>query len=79
MMKVTMMFQGNLGYGHDQVNGMTLGELKEAVEMAICDWGEDAEVVLEQTNNGHGANFGKLYGPLDLFQAADEDEDEDEE
>ena len=75
-MKLTMMFQGNLGYGPDQVNGMSLEELKEAVEMAICDYGEDAEVVLEQTNNGHGANFGKLYSFSELFQAADEDEDE---
>lgn len=60
-MKVLLNAEGNLGYGSDQIDGsMTLGCLLEAVQNAIIDWGEDAEVVLHQTNNGYGANFGRL-------------------
>lgn len=59
--KVLLRAESNLGYGADQVDsGMTLGALLEAVQTAVDEWGEDAEVVLFQTNNRYGANFGKL-------------------
>lgn len=59
-MKVLLRHQGNLGYGCDQVQGMTLGELLEAVQDAVDEFGEDTEVVTFQTNNGRGANFGSI-------------------
>lgn len=45
----------NLGYGADQVDGMKLCCLLEAVQTAIAEWGADTEVVLHQTNNRYGA------------------------
>lgn len=76
-MRVLMSHQGHLGYGADQIeNPITLGELLEAVQDAVSDWGEDAEVVVQETNNGHGANYGRLYRQMDLFSLAEEDEDE---
>lgn len=59
-MKALLNVEGNLGYGPDQVRGMTLGELLEAVQTAVNEWGEDTEVVLHQVNNQYGANFGRL-------------------
>lgn len=74
-MRILMNHQGNLGYGPDQIDSpITLSELLETVQEAIIEWGEDAEVVLLQTNNGHGANYGRLYSGMDLFSAEDYDE-----
>lgn len=80
-MSATVLFrhEGNLGYGADQVRAnMTLGELLEAVQEAIVEWGEDANVVTYQTNNRYGANYGSLSG-YDLFAAANNDDDEEDE
>jgi hypothetical protein len=74
-MKVLLNHEGNLGYGPDQVQGMTLGDLLAAVEEAVTEWGEDAEVVLQQTNNRYGACFGHL-NRWDTFAYPDADEDE---
>lgn len=80
--RVLLRAEGNLGYAADQVEGsvMTLADLLAEVEQAICEWGEDAEVVLHQTNNQYGANYGKL-DRWDLFDAApsDDEDEEDEE
>lgn len=59
-MKINMNHSGNGGYAPDQVNGMTLGALLEAVQEAIVEWGEDAEVVLHQVNNQYGASYGSF-------------------
>jgi hypothetical protein len=68
-MKVLMNHQGNLGYSAEQIEqSMTLAELLEAVTDAIDQWGDDAEVVMFQTNNGNGANFGKLHD--EMFEPA---------
>lgn len=77
--RVLLRAEGNLGYGADQIEGavMTLLDLQNAVEQAVYAYGEDAEVVLFQTNNRYGANFGRL-DRWDLF-AEPETEDEDEE
>lgn len=76
-MKLRMNHSGNRGYGADQVTGISLADLLEQVQDAIIEWGEDAEVVTFQTNNGHGANFGVLHTGHDLFEA-DESEEEDD-
>lgn len=75
-MKVLMHMEGNCGYGADQVEGMTLGDLLESVKEAVTEWGEDAEVVLLQINNRYGANFGR-FASYDLFRTPD-DNDNDE-
>lgn len=75
--KVLLNVESNLGYGADQVKGMTLADLLEAVEMAIEDWGADTEVVLHQTNNRYGANFGTVH-QWDTFSSSEADRDEDE-
>ena len=74
-MKVTLQHEGNLGYGSDQVKGMTLGDLLEAVQDAVTEWGEDTEVVAFQTNNTYGASYGTL-SRWETFRAADDEEDD---
>ena len=71
---VQMHFAGNRGYTAGQIdNKMTLGDLLAAVQEAVDEWGEDAELVLHQTNNGRGANYGALAATYDLFSTPDED------
>lgn len=71
--RVLIGHQGNLGYAPDQIDtSFTLGDLLEAVQEAVEEWGEDAIVVTHQTNNGRGANYGSLYVPA-LFSPDDED------
>lgn len=78
-MRVQMNHEGNRGYGADQIESpMTLAELLEQVQEAVTEWGEDAEVVTFQSNNGRGANFGRLQSGYGLFESAEE-EDEGEE
>ncbi|WAB10112.1 hypothetical protein SEA_GRAVAILLIA_2 [Mycobacterium phage Gravaillia] len=75
-MKVLLNHTGNRGYGADQVTGIiTLADLRAAVDEAIEEWGEDAEVVTYQTNNGRGANYGTLDDAAELFTAAEDDDD----
>lgn len=58
---VKLQFEGNLGYSADQVSTRTtLGDLLEQLQDAVERFGEDATLVLFQTNNRYGANFGKL-------------------
>ena len=77
--KVLIRAESNLGYGVDDVEGnsVTLECLLKAVKTAIEEWGEQAEVVLFQTNNRYGANYGRL-SQWDIFAAAEGDEDEEE-
>lgn len=72
-MKALLNVESNLGYGADQVQGMTLGELLEAVQTAVDEWGEDTEVVLHQTNNRYGANYGTI-SQWDTFTAPEPDD-----
>lgn len=72
-MKALLNVESNLGYGADQVRGMTLGELLEAVQTAVDEWGEDTEVVLHQTNNRYGANYGTI-SQWDTFTAPEPDD-----
>ena len=74
--QIVMNFNGNQGYAPDQINSkVTLADLLEQVQEAIHEWGEDAEVVLHQMNNGHGANYGSLAGGYDLFDGTEEDDE----
>ncbi len=59
---VRLNFQGNLAYDADSVPGPTLslGELLGDLQDAIEKWGEDAELATFQTNNGTGANWGRI-------------------
>ena len=69
--KVLFAIEGNLGYAADQVSGMTLAELLNAVEAAVDEFGADAEVVVHQTNNRYGANFGRIDPYADMFTPAE--------
>lgn len=73
--RIQMNIEGNLGYGPDQINNpVTLADLLAEIEEAIVEWGEDAEVVLNQTNNGRGANYGRLSA-YELFEGPEDDRD----
>lgn len=74
--RIQMNVESNLGYAPDQIDRpVTLADILEQVQDAIAEWGEDAEVVLHQTNNGYGANYGRLHGGYDLFDGPEDDED----
>ena len=76
-MKVQLNFSGNMGYGADQVSSLSLADLRSAIEEAIEEFGEDADVVMYQVNNGRGANYGEFCGPVwELFSAVDGEDDE---
>lgn len=75
MARIKMRFEGNIAYTADDAAGMTLADLLEQVQDAITEWGEDAEVVLHQTNNGRGANYGQLAG-WPLFASMDGEDEE---
>lgn len=76
--RISLNVESNLGYGADQIDSpITLADLLEQVQSAIEEWGEDAEVVVYQSNNAYGANYGRLSGGYDLFDTPDNfDEDE---
>lgn len=71
---VRLNFQGNLAYDADSVPGPTLslGELLGDLQDAIEKYGEDAELATFQTNNGTGANWGRIS--TNPFTAAAETE-----
>lgn len=72
-MRIKMNVEGNLGYGADQIERpMSLGDLLEAVQEAVDEWGEDAEVVLHQQNNQYGANYGRIV-QWGAFEGDDEE------
>lgn len=74
--RVNLSIESNLGYSADQIERpMNLGDLLEAVQDAIDEWGEDAEVVIHQINNRYGANFGRIVS-YDVFGSDDEDSDD---
>lgn len=74
--RIQMNVESNLGYAPDQIDQtITLADLLNQVQSAINEWGADAEVVLHQTNNAYGANYGRLLGGYDLFDGLEEDED----
>lgn len=76
--RIQMNVESNLGYAPDQIaRPISLRDLLEQVESAIFEWGEDAEVVLHQSNNGYGANYGRLHRGYDLFDGSEDDEAED--
>lgn len=71
--RIQMNIEGNLGYAPDQIDRtITLADLLAQVQEAIEEWGEDTEVVLHQSNNGSGANYGSLSQYMDLFSGTDE-------
>lgn len=79
--RISLNVEGNLGYGPDQIQtSVTLADLLEQVQEAINEWGEDAEVVLYQSNNRYGANYGRL-SRYELFDTPDnyDEEGEDDE
>ena len=72
----------NAGYSPDQAmnsNPLTLGELKEAIEDAILEFGENAILVLDNGQDW-GARWGKInkhFGEIEILEY-DEENDDDE-
>lgn len=71
--------QSNAGYSPDQIERrMTLGEMLEAIEYAISEYGDDAEIVLDNGQR-YGAQYGYIAGHLDdLFTDAGYSDEADE-
>lgn len=68
-MKYQIVIEGSLGYGADQVKGTTVEDLRYMLE----GLNDTDEIVLYDTNNGYGAQFGRLTDHIE--DAADEDEE----
>jgi len=68
-MKYAMYIDGNQGYGHDQVRGMTVGELIEALE----ELDPNDELYLKDTGNSYGANWHSFVAGWEMFEEIDED------
>lgn len=75
MKKIGIEILSNAGYGMDQVNSITLGELKELVDELFEKYDEDTEIVTIDGGNTYGAKYGKIYASI----IEDEDDDEEEE
>ena len=74
MSKLLLNFQGNLGYGADQIaKGITLDDLQAAIEEAIENYGGDTEVVVYQGNAQYGAKYGRI-DTYDVFSPEDDEE-----
>lgn len=69
----------NSGYSPDQINQkLTLAQLLEAVENAISEYGEDAEIVTYDVNNSRGAKYGYICQHWGEVEFRDTDEDDDD-
>jgi hypothetical protein len=76
MKKVGIGILANAGYGKDQVQGVTLGELRGFIDEMIESYGEDTEIITVDRGNKYGANYGKLYLTDELENDYDEEEEE---
>lgn len=66
------------GYAPDQVAGTTLAELRDLIEQAIDEYGEDAEVITYDGSQRYGAKYGRLsVNEVDAIRPANDDEDAD--
>ena len=70
MKKMGIKILSNAGYGFDQVNSVTLGELRDFIEEMIEYYDEETEVVTIDSGNKYGAKYGRLY-----LQEVSEDDD----
>lgn len=72
----------NQGYSPEQISThVTLGDLLDAVQQAIQDFGSDAKVVVSNGQR-YGAGFGSLaaaapFGEVVISDAEPDEEDED--
>ena len=67
MQKIQLEINGATGYGAEQVNSITVGELKEMLEY----YDDDVEIVTHDGTNRYGASYGKIIEITDV----EEDED----
>jgi hypothetical protein len=79
MATVILNFDGNQGYSAEQVENrtITLRDLRDALEQAIADHGEDTPVVLADSGNQYGAQFGVFNSWVDLFETDQPTDEED--
>ena len=73
-MKYAFYIRGNQGYGYDQVNGMTVGELIERLQ----ELDPDDELFLKDTGNRYGANWHSFVASWDMFEEIEDEEDEED-
>ncbi len=76
--QVLMNVKTNQGYAPDQIERtITLADLQAALEQAIADFGEEAQVVVF-SGKSYGADYGSLDCYGDLFEAVDGDDDDED-
>lgn len=69
-MKYAFYVRGNQGYGYDQVNGITVGELIERLQ----ELDPDDELFLKDTGNRYGAKWHSFVSAWDMFEEIEDDE-----
>lgn len=77
MKKLGIGILSNAGYGMDQVNSITLGELKELIDELFEQYDEDTEIVTIDSGNKYGAKYGKIYSEI-IEDENDEDYEEED-
>lgn len=73
-MKYAFYIRGNQGYGYDQVDGITVGELIERLQ----ELDPDDELYLKDTGNRYGANWHSFVGSWDMFEEIEDEDDEED-
>ena len=73
MKKIGIKIVANAGYGLDQVEGITIGELKNLVDELFEQYDEDTEIITIDSGNRYGAKYGKIYPRI-----IDDEDEEDE-
>lgn len=73
-MKYAFYIRGNQGYGYDQVEGITVGELIERLQ----ELDPDDELFLKDTGNRYGANWHSFLTSWDMFEEIEDEEDEED-
>lgn len=73
--QVLMNIRTNQGYAPDQIDRtVTLADLKAALEEAIEEFGEEAQVVVFG-GKSYGADYGSIDSYADIFTSAKEEEE----
>lgn len=74
-MKYAFYIRGNQGYAHDQVQGMTVGELIERLQ----ELDENDELYIKDTGNRYGARWHSFdeWGMFEEIEEEEEDEYDD--
>ena len=71
-MKLQLLVNSCKGYSADQVKGITVGELRDA----LADFDDDDEIVTYDSSNAYGASFGQVTSYIEECETEPDDIEE---